>query len=290
VLRAARLVIVAGNAGRAREVPGRPAVLRLPSPSAPSGEWYIDPPPASPLSGAFAGVDWNRLPPATGMVEHRPDSGATVVLTARLARRGAPRPALVLRERRGRRVATMLVPGLWRWRFRGGADAIAYRSLVAGLVDWLLATDGDAAERRRFVPVAHVVANGLPLTWRWTAAEPPPGPVAVRLDSLDEQGRGGTVRTDTLRFGAGGEFSTRLAPGVYRYTVLDGSTRRESGLVAVETYSDEWRPQPVALVWQSGQAGPRMVHVSARDRWWIFMLVIVAFVVEWAWRRRQGLP
>ena len=288
-LRAARLVIVAGGASRTRQPPAAPGLLRL-APAGPiSGEWYVEAPPASPLSGTFAGIDWSALPPATAIADYRPDSNTTIVLTATLGRRGAARPALVLNERGGRRMATLLVSGLWRWRFRGGAESIAYRSLVAGLVDWLLASGGGADGRQRFAPVARVVPNGMPVIWRWIGSAEP-RPVAVRFEPIDEESRVRTGRLDTLRFGADAEAVTRFAPGVYRYTALDDGARRETGLVAVETYSDEWRPRAAALGAQPGRPGARTVHVEARNRWWIFMLVIAAFVAEWAWRRRQGLP
>src|SRR5439155_197985 len=79
------------------------------------------------------------------------DSAAVVVLTARLARRGAARPVIVLSQPGGARRAAVAASGLFRWAFRGGASAEAYRAVVAALADWLL-TGGDG-RWEKFVPV-----------------------------------------------------------------------------------------------------------------------------------------
>src|SRR5437016_78777 len=88
--------------------------------------------------------------------------------------------------------------------------------------------------------------------------------------------------------GFGGRAELRLPPGVYRYAASDGGGA-ERGIVAVETYSDEWRPAVPILVPQSGTPGVQLTSVALRDRWWLFVVVIAALVAEWAWRRREGL-
>jgi len=125
-----------------------------------------------------------------------------------------------------------------------------------------------------------VVANGLPLTWRWTGSGTPQD-LPVTLSA------GSGTRRDTLRFDAAGQATLHLPPAVYRYA-LDGGPER--GMVAVETYSEEWRPDAPVLRPQPGAPGGRFETVSMRDRWWLFVLAIAAFTAEWAWRRRQGLP
>jgi len=281
---AARLVIAAGEpAALARFVSSsKGAVLLWPAARRQEGggDWYVQAPGPSPLAAALAGVAWDSLPPVTGLVELPRDTTAVVVLTARLGRRGAPRPLVVLSERDGRRRAVVAAAGggLYRWAFRGGASAEAYRALMAGLIDWLLAEG--AGSRERFVPVTYEAPNGMPVVWRWTGAGAPQD-VALSLS------KGGRERRDTLRFDAGGRAELRLAPGVYRYAAVPGGER---GLVVVETYSDEWRPTAPALVSQAGLPAARVVSVGLRDRWWLFVLAVAAFAAEWAWRRRQGLP
>jgi hypothetical protein len=285
-LQVSRLAVLAGDERRWRSIdPAGPSIRWPMTGPVSAGDWYVDPPPASPIAGRLGGIDWSALPPATGVVDVRPDSGALVALTARLARRGSPRPGILLHERgAGHRSVTILVNGLWRWQFRGGAEAEAFRALVAALADWLLGGDGSGSRRgERFVPVARTVQNGLPIAWRWVGADTP-GVVAIRLGSDGDE----RAVVDTLVFGASGHAESSLPPGVYQYSAVAGG--HEAGVVAVETYSDEWRPAPVTLSPQPGREAGRMVTVGARDRWWLFALAIMALVCEWVWRRRQGLP
>src|SRR5207249_7401074 len=187
---AAQLVARAGDAAAlARFVP-HGAVLEWPTARGREGDWYVQPPGASPLAGALAGIAWDSLPPATWVADLAPESSAVAVLSARLARRGASRPVVVLAEREGRRRAAIAAGGLYRWAFRGGASAEAYRALVAGLTDWLLA--GGTGSGERFLPVTTVTANGLPLQWRWTAAGEPRD-VVLSLSTAPGQ------QQDTLR-------------------------------------------------------------------------------------------
>ena len=108
-----------------------------------------------------------------------------------------------------------------------------------------------------------------------------PGTVTVTLTAA------GTSRTDTLRFDATGHAELSLPPGVYSYGSPSGAER---GVVAVETYSDEWRPAAPVLRAQAGGAAGRLASAPLRERWWLFVVAIAAFATEWAWRRRQGLP
>jgi hypothetical protein len=286
-VRRAQLVVRAGNASSALpRAAGTAATLVVAGPPPESvGDWYLRASDASPLAGRLAGIDWDALPPATALAPAAPPlpPHQMVGLSAMLARRGAPQPAVVLADSGGYRRATILAAGLWRWQFRGEEGAVAYRTLVASLVDWLLDTGGGGTGARdRAVPEARVVANGLPVRWRWTDPDVsgPPAGLEIRLD-----GPGGT-RSDTLRFDAGGRAELRLPPGVYRYRLGGG----QPGVVAVETYSDEWRPRPVALREQPGTGGGRLRSVDMRARGWLFVVLIAALVAEWVWRRRQGLP
>jgi len=281
-VRGAALLVEAGDPATFARVTAKGALLLWPLGRRQEGDWYVQPPVASPIAGALAGVAWDSLPPVTALGELAPsspsDSSPVIALTARLARRGPPRAVIALSQRDGKRRATIAAGGLYRWAFRGGASAEAYRALVAGLTDWLLA--GGTGSGERFVPVTTVTANGLPLQWRWTAAGEPRD-VVLSLATVRGQ------QQDTLRFDAGGRAELWLPPGQYRYAAAEGPER---GLVAVDTYSDEWRPAPVVVAPQPGATGGRLAGVALRDRWWLFVAAIAAFAGEWAWRRRQGLP
>ena len=277
---AARLVIEAGDPAAFVPFAPKGAVLVWPDTRRLDGDWYVDAAGPSPLAGALAGVAWDSLPPLTSLADlpASPDSGATIGLTARLARRGAARPVIVLAERAGTRRAAIAGSGLYRWAFRGGASGEAYRALVAGLVDWLLEMGAGSGER--FLPLTYEAPNGMPLVWRWVGS-------GVPRDVVVTLATGNRQRVDTLRFDAGGRAELRLPAGIYRYSATGGA---EHGLVAVDTYSDEWRPAAVALASQPGVSAERFARVPLRDRWWLFALAIAAFAAEWAWRRRQGLP
>ena len=278
----AALVVEAGDPATFSRFSPKGAVLLWPGARRLDGDWYVQPPATgpSPLAGALAGVAWDSLPPATSLAELPPDSSATVALAARLARRGPPRPVVTLSERAGARRAVIAAGGLYRWAFRGGASGDAYRALVAGLVDWLL--EQGAGSRERFLPVTYEVPNGMPVLWRWTGSGEP-------RDVVVSLARNAAPRVDTLRFDAGGRAEVRLPPGVYRYAATDGGGA-ERGIVAVDTYSDEWRPAVPVLASQPGTPGERLTSVALRDRLWLFVVAIAAFAAEWAWRRREGLP
>lgn len=278
----ARLVIATGDPERARAFTGSTKGARLLWPTnGQAGDWYVERPASSPFTAALAGVLWDSLPPATAVMPARDSSAGTVALTARLARRGPARPILRLEQRNGTREATIAAAGLWRWAFRGGASEQAYRSLVAAVVDWLLGERG-AGSRERVVLETIEVPNGLPIVWRWSTPDVARA-LAVTLRSND------TTRTDTLRFDAGGRAELPLPPGVYRYA-LSGGGGPEQGVVAVETYSDEWLPRAPSLASQPGEATATLGSVGLRDRWWLFVIAIAALATEWALRRRQGLP
>ncbi len=280
----AALVIEAGDPASFSRFSPTGAVLLWPAARRLDGDWYVQPPSSgpSPLAAALAGVAWDSLPPATSLAELAPDSGATVALAALLARRGSPHSVVTLSERAGARRAVIAAAGLYRWAFRGGASGEAYRALVAGLTDWLLAPG--AGSRERFLPVTYEVPNGMPVLWRWTGSGEPRD-VVVSFAANRAQ------RVDTLRFDAGGRAELHLPPGAYRYAAGDAAgAGAERGVVAVDTYSDEWRPAVPVLTPQPGTMGYRASGVALRDRWWLFVVVIGALVAEWAWRRREGLP
>jgi len=171
---------------------------------------------------------------------------------------------------------TVAADGLWRWAFRGGSSEQVYRSWVAATTSWLLA--GADSARGHAHPVRAVVQNGRPLTFEWVAGGAPHDlPVAIT-------GSGGT-RTDTLRFDGAGHAVAWLPVGEYRYRLEGGG----GGTVAVETYSDEWLPRPVALSDHAPRPARSPSRSSPRDWIWLFALAVTALAVEWLARRRLGL-
>lgn len=241
------------------------------------GDWYVVTGEPSPLSAAWVDTPLDSLPPLTEISPVEPRAGEWVALSAREGRRGAARPVLFGREVGGRRELRVAGEGFWRWAFRGGASAEAYRTWVATATSWLLAATDPAAGKAR--PVSAVVARGIPFTFEWTGrGAPEPLAVSWAGDSV--------TRTDTLHFDGAGRASVRLSVGEYRYRLADGG----AGVAAVEPWSREWIPRAPVLQSREG-AGPGAASTprGARDRLWLFALVLLALSTEWTLRRRRGL-
>jgi hypothetical protein len=276
------LVLRGGNRGIVAARRGGP-VWRWPGGSDPrtelfAGDWYVSRDvPASPLAGRLAGVVWDSLPPLSGVVPLAPSGGEWVALTARRGRRGAERAVLVGTDTAGQRELTTAGAGVWRWAFRGGAAAEAYRALVAAGVDWLLASE--VPTRQVSLTTAGVTMRGTPVAFRWRG-DTPPDSLAVTLEA------GGETQTVSLRFDAGGVALVPLEPGVYAWSASAAGGAR--GVAVVEPYSNEFVPRPVARL-SAGAAGFTWVETYAREWWWLFMIALVAFAAEWAWRQRRGL-
>jgi hypothetical protein len=221
-------------------------------------------------------IQVDSFPPALQLTPTEPGAGDWVGLTGQLGRRGAPRPALVGREEgRVRRVVT-LADGLWRWAFRGGTSEQSYRAMVAATASWLLGGADSAIGPAR--PVRRVAQQGRPVVFEWAASgSTTPAP-------LTWNGPGG-VRADTLRFDGAGRATVWLPPGWYRYRFAGGA----GGSVAVEEYSDELLPRPIALETRNARIQRPPGRTAARDWLWLFGLCVLAFAGEWLARRRLGL-
>ena len=246
------------------------------------GDWYVNSTTQpSPLAGRLARLEWDSLPPLTGIVPMTPGETAWVVMSARQARRGAERPVLVGSDSGGVRVLTMAGAGAWRWVFRGGASREAYRTLLAAGTDWLLGSD--VLRRAQTLTSTGVVPRGNPVMFRWTT-DSVPDSVSVVLRRDNDT----TVTNAVLRFDHEGTALVPLPPGVYQWVAsVQGQTR---GLSIVEAYSDEFHIRDVARPPAATGAGMTLIERFARENLWLFALVVVALSGEWAWRYRRGLP
>lgn len=278
--RAARVLVVRGQ-----EITGLPLkpIWRWPAGSDPrleifEGDWYIARADlASPFAGRLAGVEWDSLPPLTGIVPLVAGSDEWSALIARQGRRGAERPVLLGRDSAGTRQLTTAAAGVWRWAFRGGASREAYRAVVAAGIDWLL---GAGSLRGSELVASEVVQLGMPVVF-----ETIPGSrdsAVVRVTGAD------TALTAVLRFSAEGKALLRVDPGVYTWTEMN--RRDESGTFVVEPYSDEFHLRDAAIAATSGVAGSAMIESRMRQRWWVFVLIVLALAAEWTFRQRKGLP
>jgi hypothetical protein len=240
-----------------------------------AADWYLAPTVSSPIAAAFAGLPVDSFAPAVQVTSQDVPAGAWSALTAQAGRRGALRPAWFGWEAGRRRRVVTAVDGVWRWAFRGGSSEQAYRGLVAGTVSWLLgAADSNTAPARL---VRAVAQQGRPLVFEWS------GPGEPR--ALAVSWSGASSGSDSLRFDGAGRAELRLGPGTYRYRLAGAG----DGLAAVEQYSDEWLPRPVALTAHPGEAALAREQRAARDWPWLLGLAVVALCGEWLARRRLGL-
>jgi hypothetical protein len=277
--RRADLLIQMGSVGALAEGTTARGIWTWPAGSdstALAGDWYLAAADASPVAGAFLGQPVDSFPPAIQLTPVQPGPGDWIALTAQLGRRGAQRPAVYGRETGRVRRSIVAVDGLWRWAFRGGSSEQAYRIWVAATASWLLGGADSARGSAR--PVRAVVSNGRPVMFEWTAPGPPQ---AVGIAWSGE----GAPGADTLRFDGSGHAAVWLSPGEYRYRLSGGG----GGAVAVEEYSEELLPRPVALTAHEAQAPIAGGRRAARDWLWLFGICMAGLAGEWMARRRLGL-
>lgn len=282
--RGAGLVVLRGGGAQLGSL-GRTPVWRWPAASDTllelfEGDWYVTPEtPASPVAGHLAQIEWDSLPPLLGVVPLVPDASEWVALSARQGRRGAERPVLVGRDSAGVRHLVTVGSGLWRWSFRGGASREAYRTVLAAGVDWLL--QDEVVRRGARLTASDVVPRGVPTAFRWQTDSVP--------DSLDVVISGApSTDTVTLYFDDEGVALHQLPPGVYSWRAPAVSGAR--GIAVVERYSSELPLRPVTITPNRAALGTALIERRVRERWWLFVVAIVALVSEWALRQRRGLP
>jgi hypothetical protein len=282
--RAARLVVLRG-ADRIGAGDGAAAVWQWPAASDGAseffaGDWYVTREvPASPLAGRLAAATWDSVPPLTGIVPFVAGGTEWVAITGRRARRGVDRPILVGRDSSGTRRLTTAGLGLWRWVLRGGAARETYRAVVAAGTDWLLRTG--TVQARAPLTAEAVAQRGEPVVFRWTGEDIPDSTV-VSLAGADS-----TVSV-TLRYDPRGTAMVLLEPGVYRWDAP--GVQNASGIAVVEEYSDEYHPRGVTLGAGLGESRLHLMMRRAREAWWLFLIAMAAFITEWGWRQRRGLP
>jgi hypothetical protein len=288
VRRAARradLLVLKGGVGGLAEGSRARGIWRWPSGEGGEtqvpGDWYLTPGDASPMVGAFLGQPVDSFPPAIQLSPMETGPGDWVALYAQLGRRGPQRPVVFGRQNGRVRQVVVAADGLWRWPFRGGSSEQSYRSWVAATASWLLA--GVDSTRGMARPLQPVVANGRPVVFEWIGTGPAT-PLGIQWSGAAIASEE-SERADTLHFDGDGRATVWLAPGEYRYRLITGG----AGTVAVEQYSDELLPRPVALTAHEARATAPSTRTAARDWLWLFGICLLGLSGEWLARRRLGL-
>lgn len=253
------------------------------------GEWYVSPDlPPSPLAGELSGVSVATLPPLDGLLVAGEVGAGQAVFGLQLRGAGPALPGMVLtRDDGGRRTATALASGFWRWAFRPGDAREVYRRLWSGVAGWLLA-EPDVAGGPGVAPVRSVVASGEAPLWTVGADTGDAGDtLALRIE------RGDSVVLDTaLAAPAGGTFRTpALPPGTYAWT-SPGEPDAASGRFDVASAPElaHRRMAPPADGAGEGAAAARPpVRRPVRTHPLPYLLLLALLAGEWTLRRRRGL-
>jgi hypothetical protein len=213
--------------------------------------------------------------------------------------------------------------GVWRWSLSGTDELSAERGrrLWRGLVHAL--AQPVQGEPLRVRPEHWLTPRGETVRVFATlqdAAFHPLAGAAVEGELRDEAGH---ARAIEFAPGSAGSYVAsvdELPPGRYRVTARAARAGRELGRAASELAVDGWsleeartQPDGATLAAVARASGGRTANARGLPGWartletrnlsrarteslrlwespWAFALVVVALSVEWAWRRRRGLP
>jgi hypothetical protein len=262
---------------------------------------------------------WRTAAPLSDVGTYRLGGGDRPLLAA--VDGGTP---IIIARRVGRgQVLLVNGSGFWRWSL-SGLDEFAGdrgRRLWRGLVRWL--AEPVQGEPLRVQPERWLSARGEAVRLLASLQDREFQPVAgatVRGEVADERGRRIAVSFEPRERGSYVATLEDLPPG--RYRIQSRATRggQELGAASAEFAVDRWsleearaEPDSASLAAIAASAGGRVTsagHVSGWARalparalavrrsdsvrlWespWVFALVVGALSLEWAWRRRRGLP
>lgn len=195
---------------------------------------------------------WSSLPPITGLMRSaswKGDAiaGPGIILSAK-ADPDQEVPVVIVEDRQGFRIVSLLGRGFWRWSFHrslSGDMGFGYRRFVDSLIRW--AFGGIRPGEIRLIPISNCVRQGEPIEFRVEGHEAD-DEILVTVQSVESSAppdtflyllRNTREMPDILTI-------SPLPPGDYRYTYrLRGRKMIGQGCVYVDTYSTEFsRPQP----------------------------------------------
>jgi hypothetical protein len=294
--------------------PATPVRSGSPEPTAEASEllsWDDD-----PQRGEQA---WRAAAPLSDLTPVATGGGDRVLI----ATRGGGPPLLVGRHVGRGQAMFVNGTGLWRWSLSGHDDLSAERGrrLWRRLVRWL--AEPVQGEPLRLKPERWLTARGEPVRLFASLQSADFKPVAGATLGGEAQDASGHAIRLAFTPRAAGSYEATLedpAPGRYRVTVRAAKGGVELGRAASEFAVDRWsaeearaEPDSTTLAAIAAATGGRMAKAADVATWarslsaraiararsdslrlwespWVFALVVGLLSVEWAWRRRRGLP
>ncbi|HYM81845.1 MAG TPA: hypothetical protein VEY91_10625 [Candidatus Limnocylindria bacterium] len=262
---------------------------------------------------------WRTAAPLANVAPIRPGPGDRVVIGSL----GGGPPLVLARRIGGGQALLVNGTGVWRWALSGHDELSAERSrrLWRRLVRWL--AEPVQGEPLRVRPERWLTASGEGVRLFASLQDRDFRPVAgaqVEGEVVDASGR---TRRVSFTPGAAGSYVAGLeglAPGRYRVRARAQRSRRELGRAESELAIDRWsleearaEPDSATLAAIAAAGNGRIGDAADADRWaqrlegralarerteslrlwespWLFAVVVGALSLEWAWRRRRGLP
>jgi hypothetical protein len=235
---------------------------------------------------------------------------------------GAP-PLLVARRVGRGQVLLVNGTGIWRWSLSSEDDLAAERGrrLWRGLVHWL--AEPVQGEPLRVKPERWLFAGGEPVRLAATLQDDAFRPVAGATVEGEITGGDGRARRVRFMAGSAGSYGLELGdlpPGRYQVQAFASLGGKALGRASSEFAVDRWSleesralPDSAALAALTSATGGRLIRADDVTRWsrelevrslgrgrtesvrlwespWMFAVVVGALSLEWAWRRRRGLP
>jgi hypothetical protein len=262
---------------------------------------------------------WREAAPLSDLMPVAPGAGDRVILGA-----AGPGPPLAFARRIGRGQALLVNgTGVWRWSLSPLDDLAADRARVLWRhwIRWL--AEPVQGEPLRVTPERWLTASGETVRLHATLQDAAFHPVAGAEVEAELEGPPGGARHVRFTPGGAGSYVAELddlPPGRWRVRARGTKAGRELGRATSEFAVDRWsledahpEPDSASLAAVSAAAGGRVTRAADVAAWarrlparalapgrvetvhlwespWVFAFAVGALGLEWAWRRRRGLP
>ena len=263
--------------------------------------------------------EWRTSAPLADVIALRPGGGDRVLLAA--ADGGPP---IMIARRDGRGQALLVNgTGFWRWSLSGLDELAGERGqrLWRRVVRWL--AEPVQGEPLRVRPERWLSARGEPVRLLASLQDHEFKPLAgatVEGEITDQEGRRAPVRFTARESGSYVASLDALRPGRYRVSARAVRGGQELGAATAEFAVDRWsleearaEPDSATLAAIAAGTGGRVTDAARVASWartlparalaldrsesirlwespWTFAMVVGLLGIEWAWRRRRGLP